>query len=189
MVIPLIDPEASETQTLDEIREWHKGIVEAIVTQRGSVTAAILNGSVVAQRFVGMTQTDIDDYFDNLRRELDRLTVLSLVASGEAAITIDYYRRVRGKLKDTLASAYRKWHKSLPRKKQLRPDFDQGGILEVMKRARIMDKNIIGRYRQCLRPRHWVGHGRFWQKPAEVDQFDLDEIYDRISALLNAIPK
>ena len=188
MLIRAIDRETGEPQTVDEIRDWHRGVAEALVDQRGSVQQAIRTGSAVRARFVGMTESDVDDHHDAQRRELDRLTVLNLVASAEAAITVDYFRRVGEKLKDALARAYRKWHKTLSSKKQLRPDFDEDGILHVLKKTHVMDNNIIGQYRECLRVRHWMGHGRYWAKPVEVDRFDPDDVYDRVYTLLRAIP-
>jgi hypothetical protein len=188
MPLPPIDDETAEQQTLAEIRHWHRGIIDALLEQHASVQHAIRTGSAVAPRFVGMTEGDVDIHFDIQRRELDRLTVLNLMASAEATIKVDYFRRVRGRLKDPLAVAYRNWHKSLSAKKQLRPDFDAGGILDVLRKARVMDNNVIGRFRECLRARHWVGHGRYWAKPVEVDQFDPDDVYDRADALLRAMP-
>ena len=135
-----------------------------------------------------MTESEVDAYFDGQRRELDRLTVLNLVASAEATIKIDYFRRVRGKLKDPLARAYRKWHKTLSGAKQLRPDFDVGGILDVLREGHLPDNTSLGRFRECLRLRHWVGHGRYWDKPVKIDTLDPDEVYDRARALLAIMP-
>lgn len=135
-----------------------------------------------------MTEGDVDRHYDTHRRELDRLTVANLVASAEATIKIDYFRRVGEKLKDDLSRAYRTWHKTLSAAKQRRPDFDEGGILDVLRDTAVMDNHIIGRYRECLRVRHWIGHGRYWAKPAEVDRFDPDEAYDRAAELLRAMP-
>jgi len=135
-----------------------------------------------------MTAGDIDAYYGAQRRELDRLTVLNLVASAEAKIKGDYFRRVGDKLKDTLSIAYRTWHGTLSPQKQLRPDFDESGILDLLKQTGVMDNHIIGRYRECLRARHWVGHGRYWAKPAEVDRLDPVEVYLRSDALLRALP-
>jgi hypothetical protein len=95
---------------------------------------------------------------------------------------------VDGKLKDKLSVAYREWHKKLSATKQRRPDFDEGGILDELKNAGVMDNHIIGQYRECLRARHWLGHGRYWAKPAEVDRFDPDEVYERADKLLRALP-
>jgi hypothetical protein len=188
MPVPPAYHQTAEPQTLDEIRDWHRGVVEALVGQRASVKRAMREGSAVAPRFAGMTEDDIDAHHDAGRRELDRLTMLNLVASAEAAIRIDYLRRVGGKLKGPLAHEYQVWHKRLSAKKQLRPDFDEGGILDVLKNAQVMDNNVIGRYRECLPVRHWVGHGRYWAKPVEVDHLDPDDVYDRADALLRAIP-
>ena len=188
MPLPPIDHETAEPQTLDEIRNWHRGVVDALVGQRASVQHAVRAGSAVVSRFVGMTEGEVDAHYDAQRRELDRLTVLNLVASAEATVKVDYFRRVGEKLKDPLARAYREWHKTLPANKQLRPDFDDAGILDVLKESHVMDNNIVGQYRECLRVRHWLGHGRYWAKPAEVDRFDPDDVYDRANALLQAMP-
>ncbi|HVA45936.1 MAG TPA: hypothetical protein VNH11_06070 [Pirellulales bacterium] len=34
----------------------------------------------------------------------------------------------------------------------------------------------------------WVGHGRYWAKPVEVDRLDPDDVYDRADELLRALP-
>ena len=135
-----------------------------------------------------MTEPDVDIHYDAQRRELDCLTVLNLVASAEATIKLDYVRRVREKLKNPLSRAYCKWHKGLSQKKQRRPDFDEGGILDVLKGAGVMNNHIVGRFRECVRVRHWLGHGRYWAKPAQVEQLDPDEVFERANKLLQAIP-
>ncbi len=154
MPVPFFVDETAEPQTLDEIRDWHRGIVDALLGRRTLVQNAIRVGSTVSSLFVGMTESDVDAHYDSQRRELDRLTVLNLVASAEATIRVDYFRRVKGKRKDLLAVTYRKWHKTLSAKKKPRPNFDDGGILDVLKQAGVLDKTIIGRYRECLRARH-----------------------------------
>ncbi len=177
-----------EPQTLDEILDWHQGVVDAIVARRAAVQREVGEGLPVAPRFVGMTEDELDSHYDSQRRELDRLTVVNLVGSVEATIRRDYFRRVNGKLRDRLAKAYRKWHKSLSPKKQHHPNFDEKGILEVLKKAAVMDNYLIGRYRECLRARHWVGHGRYWPKPAEVDILLPADVYDRGLAMLRSLP-
>ncbi len=188
MPVPPADYETAERQMLDDIREWYRGMVEALLDQRASVLQAIRTGLPVAPRFILMREAEVDAYHDSQRQELERLTMLNLVASAEATITLDYFRRIREKLKDRLSRAYQAWHKKLSANKQLRPDFDEDGILDVLKQTNIMDNNIIGRYRECLHARHWVGHGRRWARPIAVDRLDPDDVHDRASALLRAMP-
>lgn len=188
MPIPLIVPATPEPQTLDEILDWHSSIVGALVEQRASILKAILQSSGVAPRFVGMTEGEIEARYDADRRELDRLTVLNLVASAEGTVKLDFNRRVQGRLKDSLAIAYRKWNKTLSARKQRRPDFDRGGILDVLRDANVMENHIIREYRECLEARHWVAHGRYWCKPVGVDQLVPDVVFDRADAIIRALP-
>lgn len=183
-----IDPNKGERQTLDEIREWHLGIVAAIMDQRASILHAIRDGSAVAPRFAAMTESEVDNYYEMQRRELDWLTILDLVASTEASVKDDFFYRVKRNLKDSLSRAYGEWYRKLRGPKRLRPDFDEKGILDVLKDARVMDNHIVGEYRVCLRLRHWIGHGRNWDKPKEVGRLDPDDVYDRCNALLRTMP-
>ncbi len=189
MPVAPVNHETAEPQTLDEILAWHRGIVDALVDQHASVQHAVRVGSAVPSRFVSMTEAELDAHYDAQRRELDRLTMLNLVASAEATIRGDYARRVGGKLKDPLARAYREWHKTLSARKQLNPDLDRRGILSVLKHAHVMDNHTIGQYRECLRVRHWVGHGRYWARPVEVDRLDPDDVHGRANSLLQAMPQ
>jgi|SRR6185437_5738944 len=185
---PLFNIPGAERQTLDWIVAWHSSMADALIDRRASVQLAIETGTPVAPRFTGMTPAEVDDHYDEQRRELDRLTMLNLVASAEASITDDYFRRIELKLKDRLSRDYRAWYKGLSNKKKDQPPFDEAGILNQLKRSMVVDNNVVGQFRQCLRVRHWVGHGRRWSKPLEVENFDPDDVYDRANALLNALP-
>lgn len=104
-----------------------------------------------------MTEGEVDAHYDAQRRELDRLTVLNLVASAEAAVTDDFFSRVEHNLKDPLALVYRAWHKTLSARKKRRPDFGGAGILTKLKDANVVDTHLVGQYAECQRARHWLG--------------------------------
>ncbi len=113
--------------------------------------------------------------------------MLNLVASTEATIKVDFFRRVGNKRKDPLSKSFLGWFKTLTGRKQLRPDFDE--ILSNLKQAGVMNNRVIGQFRECLRVRHWVGHGRYWAKPAAVDRLDPEDVYARADALIKALPQ
>jgi len=177
----------AERQQLHEILDWYHGIADALLEHRASVQRSMRDNHRVSGRFAGMTEADVDTHFDAQRRELDRLTILNLVACAEAEIVTDYERRVRGKLKDPLSRAYQTWHKSMKAKMQLRPAFDEPGILGVLKKSKVINNHIIGDYRSCLQARHWLGHGRRWDKPVAVDRFDPEDVYVRAQTLVSAL--
>ena len=101
MPAPFIYDPAAEQQNLDEILIWHRRIVAALLNHHASIQQAVVSGTIADQSFIGMTSGDVDALFDAQRRELDRLTVLNLVASAEASLKVDYHRRVRQRLKDS----------------------------------------------------------------------------------------
>jgi len=103
----------SERQTLDWIRDWHQSTAAALVAYRASVHMALQTGSAISPLWADLTPAEVDARYDDLRRELDRLTMLNLVTSGEASITDDYFRRIEKKLRDKLSKVYRKWYKKL----------------------------------------------------------------------------
>ena len=180
--------ETAEPQTLDEIRDWYRNLLDALVQQRASIKDAIRKDLAVSFRYLGMTETEVDELYDADQRELDRLTMLNLVASVEGTIKQDYHQRIHKRLRDPLSKAYQKWHATLSHKKRLRPDFDEQGILEFLKKSEWVDRHVIGQFRVCLPTRHWVGHGRYWNRPLEINKLDPDEVYDRAQALLTALP-
>jgi hypothetical protein len=159
----------------------------ALVAYRASIQSAIQTGAAVSPQWDGLTPAEVDAQYDLHRQELDRLTMLNLVASGEASITDDFFRRIERRLKDDLSKVYRKWYKNLSKKRRERPSFDEEGILSRMKESGTIDKDVVGRFRECLRVRHWVGHGRRWQKPLELERLDPDDVYERVNTLLQAV--
>jgi hypothetical protein len=187
MPIPRLDDPTSEPQTLAEILDWRASVAQALLDQRASLVASIRRGEPIASPFFGMTESELNSRYHMLRREIDRLATLSLVASAEATIRLDFYRRIKDRSRDPLSLAYRDWFATLSPRKQLRPDFDEGGILDIVKATRVVDNHLVGRFRECPRARNWIGHGRFWAKPAEIDRLDPIDVHVRADTLINAL--
>ena len=109
-----------------------------------------------------MTYDEIDAHFVAEREELDRYAVVNLVAAAEAAIRLDYRDRIRHNFKDALSKIYQNFHKGLSVKAKVRPPFDESGILDQIKSSTLVPAHIVTTFRQVLRYRHWIAHGRYW---------------------------
>ena len=166
---------------------WYEGVLDALRCQISTARPSVRHAIFISPRLFGMTEKELDSYHDAQRLELDRLTVLSLVASVEAEIRLDYDRRVHTRQKDPLSRAYRTWRKTLNHRKRRRPDFDESGLLAVMKQSGTIDPHRIGQFRECLPPRHWVGHGRYFTKPIQMEKLDPHEVCRRGHQLLSSI--
>ncbi|WP_165224202.1 hypothetical protein [Aquisphaera insulae] len=136
-----------------------------------------------------MTLDDLESYIESLRKEVDWLTVFNFVASVEASIRMDFDRRITARRKDPLSRSYRKWLKGLSPRKKKRLSLDEGGILEIVKvHADRGLRALIGSFRECLPARHWVGHGRYWNRPERMDRLTPGIVLARCRDLLDAWP-
>lgn len=191
--MPAPDPEdeTAEPQTLDQIIDWYRDTADALAARRAAVLEAVRSGTAVPERYATLTEDELAARYAGQVLELDRLTVLNLVACAEAGVRLDFRRRVKGRLKDPLSKAYRKWAKALPKKKRKRPDFEgEDGLLQQLKAADALGpggKQLVGRFRECLPPRHWVAHGRYWARPVGLNAFNPEDVYARATALLTAL--
>jgi hypothetical protein len=170
------------------VDDWHDGMVESLVRHRADARQAALSGGSVGIRFELMNEREVDDYFLAQRSNLDRLTVVDLVSAGEAAVRMDYDRRLLQKRKDPLSDAYRLFHRKLKNRSKDRPPFDGQGILTIL--GRYIDTNAarpVADYRQCLMARHWVAHGRYGDVPLGA-ALTVFETRRRVEALINALP-
>jgi len=174
-------------QSIDDIRDWYEGVVESLVHHRAAVHNALRIGGMTEPRFVGMAAGDIDAFFVAQRNNLDQLAIMNLVASAEASLLMDFKRRVEGNFKDRLSKAYAMHHRTLPLGQKVRPPLDHG-ILEQLKAAGVVPAHFVSRFRDVLRLRHWIAHGRYWAQPLANRAYLPDEAYHTIATLLAALP-
>lgn len=179
---------APSPQSIDDIRDWYEGIVESLVLHRAFVHAALRSGGTAEPRFVGMSAGDVDAFFIAQRQNLDQLTIINLVASAEAELRKDYKKRVESNFKDALSKAYVYFHRSLGSTQRARPPFDGGGVLEHLKQSGTVAAHLVTNFRDVLRLRHWIAHGRYWSQPLANAVYIPDDVYRTITALLTALP-
>lgn len=143
--------------------------------------------AATAATFIGLTEVEIDAFFDDERAEVDGMCIVNIVAAAEAAIWRDYKERVRRNQADQLSRAYTSFRKKLSGRKVWRPDFDQGGILDALKSSTIVADHLVTAFRHALRIRHWYAHGRHWLLKTNTIE-DPGAVYLTCRALLDALP-
>ena len=177
-----------QQHTIDDARNWHSAMVEAMAAHRASVLDSLHRETVAAgTRFFGLTRDEVDLLFDADRQELDAMTILSLMASAEATIREDYLDRIARRLKDSLSAAYIALHRSLPAAQRRRPLLDEH-VLEAMRNSGQVAPHLIGDFRDALRLRHWLAHGRYWTVDLGRNSYAPDDIYRVVHALITAVP-
>ena len=141
--------------------------------------ASATPGALASKRFGGLTPQQLADRLKDVRAELDKAFVLTMIASGEGSIRRDFLARVN------LAATARavQWRRIVLRfrldrvfGRRLVTLEDRLVDLQVRYRDRVKLENILdawkqsgadaqllGQFKAILKHRHWLAHGRYWQ--------------------------
>jgi len=174
-----------QARSIDEIRDWFESVAEPLLAHRAIILAASRGGGLLAgSRFYAMSSDEVDQFFSSQRRELEDLAVFAIMASAEAAVRADYVNRIERGKSDPLSKAYAVLRKTLGPNE--RPSLDEH-ILQTMKDACVVPNHFISNFRDALRLRHWLAHGRYWVLTLGRNSYAPDDIYRTVHELLAAI--
>jgi hypothetical protein len=177
-----------DPQSIDAALDWHTAIVDSVLAHRAATLAAFHTGAQrIASAFFGMTYADIDAFFVAERAEVDAQAIVTIIAAAEAAIRADYRERVQDVYRDALSQAYLELHHKLPNHERARPPFDEGGILEKLKDSGTVQAHVVTQFRDMLRQRHWIAHGRYWLLNLAANYHEPEDVHAAASVLLAAL--
>src|SRR5207248_1640512 len=108
----------------------------------------------IGRAFAGQTPQEFRQQLIETRAEFDLQTALTLIASFEGLLRVDFHERVRRRWKDAVS---RKMRELAYQAARVRLDE----ILEVWKIASAAPRHI-SEFRRLVRFRHWLAHGRYW---------------------------
>jgi hypothetical protein len=126
--------------------------------------------------------TSEDEALESLRRELDCQVVLMLTASFEAVFQIDIRLRLDNRLKDPDS---RELRRRFGRRKAERLALED--ILDAWQ-VRTGQAAVFGNFKQLVKLRHWLAHGRHWRQRSGIRSVDPFDAWSRGTAALSAVP-
>ena len=147
---------SGENKTLDEIWDWFELQARLSNAKKLEIRQQSQSNQLAPDsRFFGMTPEEIDLFFS----ELDKVTMLDLMAAAEAAIRVDYLTRVYYRRKDHVSRKLRELYKQAGERVKL-----EDGILEVWRNCKPGSKVVVSNFRAACNYRHWLAHGRYWSR-------------------------
>ena len=109
--------------------------------------------------FKYLTAGELNDAIVALREEIERQTVLALVAAFEAVLQRDYKRRLKEKLGTAEDRAIRRRIASVTKRAE-RVELEAHLLNKVWKS--VATHASLDAFKKLLRHRHWLAHGRYW---------------------------
>jgi hypothetical protein len=172
---------------VSEPAEWLESTLQSYLAHAAQAKALALAGAAPAQ-FFGFTFLEIDEYFDELGAEADRLATLNLLAACEASLRIDFINRSRKMVKTgpSLNQAFRERYLEAGNRISIVED-----ILEIWKdHCPGAPAQAIGDFIKSLDSRNWFAHGRYWafRKGDVFDFADATEVVAKLHQRLDSSP-
>lgn len=153
------------------IRFWHRAIRDGTGTHNW-------------QPF--LSHAELSSRIDDLINEVSEQTILALMASAEAELLTDYWRRVSTRGKDPLSKSIRKSRKGKKKSEAVRPRLKED-ILAQWEEVYPGSKKTLQDFRVLLKVRNWLAHGRWWVLHAPEPKSAL-EVKFRLDSILGALP-
>jgi len=121
----------------------------------------------------------VQQLYQDRQDEVELSYSLSLLASLEASLRVDYVLRCKMKRKDSVSRAFRLIYK---RKKE-RASLDDD-ILKVWRENTTVPPRILANMIEAFQFRNWLAHGRWW--PLRGRRYDFLLVYAVAAEVLNS---
>ncbi|MBB5326203.1 hypothetical protein HNQ34_003322 [Anoxybacillus tepidamans] len=158
---------SGENKNLEDIIDFYHLCKRALLVYKERIE----KGLEISEEWIGLTPTELQQYFQDNLKELENLICLDLLVAVEAKLRIDYLSRVYNRKKDSLSRIFRAIYKERGEHASLEHD-----ILENWKQQYPKAKSYISDYKSTLQFRHWLAHGRYWT-PKLGRKYDLPTVY------------
>ncbi|HLX61460.1 MAG TPA: hypothetical protein VKX17_09280 [Planctomycetota bacterium] len=180
--------DALQLKTIHEVNEWYEFVLDVLEREKLRVLAESLNGTLpLDSRFIDMNREEIENYFAAQLDELDFLVMFDLIAAAEAALRLDYLRRVERRLKDTVSRRFRRIDKELSAQGSDDKVTLEDHILNTWIELAPLAKRPAREFKGALKLRHWLAHGRYWEPRLARRQYAPGDVFDLSDNLLRAI--
>ena len=154
---------SAEEQSLEEIANHHADV------QAGIFEFFAGSSRILLDRYA---DSKLDEARDKSLKELSFTSSLSVLSSVEAAIRLDYLRRVYGRWRDPLSRSMKELHKEKENKARLEDE-----LIGRWRAHTDVSDALYGALVGAFKYRHWLAHGRYWT-PKLGRQYDYETVYD-----------
>jgi len=176
---------SNQEESLSRVWEWREFQRALIGEEKSRLLGALARGDSPAEsRYFGKTQEELVSDFAFQTEELDRLSMLGMLACTEATLRVDFIKRVSYKTKDEASRRFQDAAKERANRIRLEED-----ILDVWREQRIAGiRRAVSGFKGALNLRHWLAHGRYWKpKLGRAAGYDPVDVFDICRELLEAI--
>lgn len=163
---------SAEEQSLEEIANHHADVQSGIYEFFGGRSQTLLSRYADAK---------VDEVRDRSLAELNLTSSLSILSSVEAAIRLDYLRRVYGRWRDPLSRSMKALHQEKENRARLEDE-----LIGLWREQTGVSSLLLGELIGAFKYRHWLAHGRYWT-PKLGRRYDYETVYGIAQEFIEAM--
>lgn len=167
--------------SLSFVWSWFQATAAGLKLRESQLLSGAFMRSELEAGLLGLTHDELRALFRRYSDELSEVASLTMIASAEAVLRIDFERRTSDRRKDKVSREFR----DIRRRRGVRIRLDED-ILETWVTIGGAAKGIVGDFRGLLKLRDWLAHGRYWA-PKLGQQYDAQSVYSVSSRLLGRL--
>lgn len=164
------------------IWSWFQETSVGLRLRESQLVSGVFTPSDSEKHLLGLTHDEIRVLFRQYLHELNEVASLTMIASTEASLRIDFEARTAKRHKDKISREFRVIRRR--RGRWIRLDED---ILETWTTVGGAAKSTISEFRGLLNLRDWLAHGRYWA-PKLGKQYDAQGVFSVSDRLLGKLP-
>ncbi len=168
--------------SLPFIWTWFQESANGLGLRESQIVSGAFTPSDSEKHLLGLTHDEIRVLFRQYLHELNEVASLTMIASTEASLRIDFEARAAKRHKDKISREFRDIRRR--RGRWIRLDED---ILETWTTVGGTAKSTISEFRGLLNLRDWLAHGRYWV-PKLGKQYDAQGVFSLTDRLLSKLP-
>ena len=168
--------------SLSFIWTWFQESAVGLRLRESQLVSGAFMPSESEMHLLGLTHDEIKVLFRQYLHELNEVASLTMIASTEASLRIDFEERAAKRRKDKISREFRDIRRR--RGRRIRLDED---ILEAWAAVGGTAKSTISEFRGLLNLRDWLAHGRYWA-PKLGKQYDAQGVFSVSDRLLSKLP-
>ena len=153
--------------SLNDTLEFSKVQLYALENLEKEILAAFgTNQSIRYPEFADMNKEVVLERFDFFRKEVEWTSMLVLLATIEAFLREDYTEKRRKTRR--FRTLYTNFGSRTPLE----------DILNAWKEERPLERSLFGKYKDALRLRNWLAHGRYFSNNVGRHEYSVVYIYE-----------
>jgi len=171
--------EAERLQDLNEVFRWYE-LQLLLLNEEDRRLPQLLSADFIPERYRDQSLDELREQFASARRHLQYAAMLHLLTTAEALLRLAFEDLSKRKTKPAIFRRFRKIGRERGEKIRMEED-----ILDTWVEVYPETARSIREFKGVVPLRDWLAHGRYWNPKIGRPVFEVRDVFDIASEMLN----